>query len=252
LISKKVLITGSNGFIGTYLHKAIPHADGLDLSPSLTTNVIGDIASSTFDINKYDIVYHLAALVGTEASTRTPIETYRTNVCGTINLLHDFKGLFIFLSTAGVYEPLKNPYYLSKYVCEEIIRTAPCTHLIFRLANPYGKGSKSVIQKWLSSDRIQIFGDGNQTRDFVYIDDAIQTLINPFKLELNKTYNVGTGVPTTLNELANLIVELVGNRKIEHLPSRPFEIIEPVIEPDIRCKTTLKEGLLKCAEIKST
>ena len=133
-----------------------------------------------------------------------------------------------------------------------MIRAAPCKHIIFRLANPYGKGSKSVVQKWLSSDRIQIFGDGNQTRDFVYVDDVIEVLANPLRLVLDKTYNVGTGVPTTLNELANLIVELAGNKKVEYLPARQFEIIEPVIKPDIRCKTTLREGLLKYLRKKAT
>jgi UDP-glucose 4-epimerase len=179
-----------------------------------------------------------------------PLLTYKINVCGTLNLLQSFKGLFIFLSTVGVYEPLKNPYFLSKYVCEEILRAAPCTHIIFRLANPYGVGSKSVVQKWLNADRIQIFGDGNQTRDFVYIEDAIDVFANPQKLESNKTYNVGTGAATTLNELAEMIAELTGKKTIEHLPAKGFEIYEPVVKPDIVCKTRLQEGLRKCLEKK--
>jgi UDP-glucose 4-epimerase len=245
LNSKKILITGSSGFVGSHLQKAIPHADGLDEVPSPTTNIIGDILSPTINANKYDIIYHLAALIGAEASIQKPVETYRINICGTLNLLKSFKGLFVFLSTAGVYEPLRNPYYLSKHVCEETIRATPCRHLIFRLANLYGEGSKLVIQKWLSMDRIQIYGDGNQTRDFVYIDDAIDALANPFKLELNKTYNLGTGVSTTLNELAKLIIELTGSKKVEYLPARPFEIYEPTMKPDIKCRTTLRQGLLK-------
>lgn len=188
--------------------------------------------------------------MGTEASMRNPTNTYRTNVCGTLNLVQSFKGLFIFLSTVGVYEPLKNPYFLSKYVCEEIVRAASCKHIIFRLANPYGDGSKSVVQQWLKADNIQIYGDGNQVRDFTYIDDIIDILANPLKLQLSRTYNVGTGVPTTLNELAKRIIALTGDRKIKSLPAREFEIYEPFIRPDVICKTTLKEGLLKCTEKK--
>jgi UDP-glucose 4-epimerase len=217
----------------------------LDNAASSTTNIIDDIASSTIDFSKYDVIYHLAALIGGGASINKPIETYRINICGTINLLRNFKGLFIFTSTAGIYEPLKSPYFLSKYICEEMIRNAPCKHLIFRLANPYGKGSKLVIQKWLATNRIEIYGDGNQTRDFVYIDDVIEILENPFKLKVNETYNVGTGKLTTLNELARLITELKGSKKIDYLPARAFEIYEPTMKPDIKCKTSLKEGLLK-------
>jgi UDP-glucose 4-epimerase len=207
---------------------------------------VGDILDPPFSVDDYDTIYHLASVVGTGASMQDPLLAYRVNVCGTLKLLESFKGLFIFLSTVGVHEPLKNPYFLSKYVCEEIVRAAPCTYIIFRLANPYGVGSKSVVQKWLDADCVQIFGDGNQTRDFVYIGDAVDIFANPQKLELNKTYNVGTGIATTLNELAELVAELTGKRSIERLPAKGFEIYEPVIKPDIACKTPLKEGLRKC------
>jgi len=183
---------------------------------------------------------------------QNPMATYKVNVCGTLNLVQSFKGLFIFLSTVGVYEPLKNPYFLSKYICEEIVRTAPCKHIIFRIANPYGEGSQSIIQKWLEAERIQIYGDGNQTRDFIYIEDVIDVLANPQRLQLNKTYNVGTGVATTLNDLAEMIVKLTQKKTLEHLPAKGFEIYEPVIKPDITCTTNLKEGLQKCLKKKVT
>jgi len=224
----------------------------LDAVPSPTTNIIGDVLASTIDVNKYDIIYHMAAVIGAEKSIQKPLETYRINICGTLNLLKNFKGLFVFPSTAGVYAPLKNPYNLSKYVCEETIRASPCKHLIFRLANLYGEGSTLVVQKWLTADRIQIYGDGNQTRDFIYIDDVTDTLANPFKLELNKTYNLGSGVTTTLNELVKLIIELKGPKEIEYLPAKPFEIYEPTMKPDIKCRTALREGLLKCSAEKPT
>jgi len=245
LSSKRILVTGSSGFIGSHLRKALSHADGLSRTPSQETSILGDIVDTHLPVNDYDIIYHLAATVGTEASLDNSINTYRTNICGTLNLIRPFKGLFIFLSTVGVYEPLKNPYFLSKYVCEEIVRAAPCRHIIFRLANPYGEGSKSVVQKWLKAGSIRIYGDGNQVRDFTYIDDIIDILVKPSKLRLDRAYNLGTGVPTTLNELAKQIVALTGKKKIEHLRARKFEIYEPAIKPDIICKTTLKEGLAR-------
>ncbi|MEM4703879.1 MAG: NAD-dependent epimerase/dehydratase family protein [Candidatus Bathyarchaeia archaeon] len=247
-VTKKILITGSSGFIGSYLRRALPESDGFDQTPSQTTNIVGDLLDLPVSVDQYDVIYHLASVVGTTVSKQNPIATYKVNVCGTLNLLRSFKGLFIFLSTVGVYDPLKNPYFLSKYVCEEIVRNAPCDHIIFRLANPYGRGSKSVIQKWLETDHIQIYGDGNQKRDFVYIEDVVEILANPQKLKINKTYNVGSGVPITLNELSKLIVKLTGEKTVEYLPAREFEIYEPVIKPDIICKTPLEEGLKKCIE----
>lgn len=246
LPNKKILVTGSSGFIGSHLRRVLPNSDGLSRTPSETTNIVGSILSPPVSINDYDIIYHLAALVGTEVSVKNPMATYNVNVCGTLNLIRPFKGLFIFISTVGVYDPLKNPYFLSKSVCEEILRAAPCKHMIFRLANPYGKGSKSVVQKWLQADRIRIFGDGTQVRDFTYIEDIVQVLGNPWELECNRTYNVGTGIRTTLNELAKQIIVLTGEKQIEYLPAREFEIQEPFIKPDVICKTKLKEGLRKC------
>jgi UDP-glucose 4-epimerase len=248
LLSKKILITGSSGFIGSHLCKALPHADGLSRKPSQTTNILGDVMSLPISLDKYDIIYHLAAVVYPEVSVRNPVDTYLINICGTLNLLQSFKGLFIFPSTVGVYEPLRNPYVLSKYVCEEIVRAAHCKHIIFRLANLYGEGSKSVVQKWLKADRVQIYGDGNQVRDFTYIGDIIDILANPLKLQVGRTYDVGTGIPTTLNELAKQITTLTGEKKIEYLPAREFEIYEPCMKPDLVCPTTLEEGLTKCSK----
>ena len=243
--SEKILITGSGGFIGSYLRKALPNAVGLDVSKSPTTDIVGDVLSGDIDATEYDVIYHLASIVGSEAGKRHPIGTYKMNVCGTLKLIEPYRGLFVFLSTVGVYEPLKNPYFLSKYVCEEIVNASSCKHVILRPANPYGLGSRSVVQKWIESDKIVIYGDGNQTRDFVYIDDLIDVLVNVSKLKVNRTYSVGTGKPTTLNELADLIVELTGKKTVEHLPAREFEIYEPVIKPDIVCRTSLREGILR-------
>lgn len=242
---KKVLITGSSGFIGRHLKKALPFATGLSTKLSDSTDIASDVRTYPIHKENYDVIFHLAAVVGTELSIRKPVETYSTNICGTLNVLRDFKGLLVFTSTVGVFSPLKNPYFLSKYVCEEMVKASQCEHLIFRLSNPYGPGSKSVVQKWIESDTIKIYGDGKQIRDFVFIGDLVEILADPFRYESNKTYNIGTGIPVTLNELAQKIVALFGSKKIEYLPAREFEIEEPVIMPDIECKTNIEEGLKK-------
>lgn len=246
------LITGSSGFIGNHLKRDMPEAVGIDIRPSETADVAEDICN--FKSNEHwDVVYHLAALADVEESVKNPIETFRTNVCGTINVLKLNYDLLVFPSTVGVYEFAMNPYNLSKFVCEELIKASSKPYIIFRLANIYGEGSKSVVLKFINNSEMTVYGDGDQVRDFTYVDDLIEMLMDVQKLEKNKVYHVGTGEATSVNQVADLVNELMGEKPIIYLPERRFEIRRPVIKADIRCETTLKEGIMKLvAEAKAS
>lgn len=245
-----VLVTGSSGFLGSHLREQIPNSDGVDLTPSKTTNIIADVHDFK-DAAMYDVIFHMAAVTDIERGLKDPAETYKVNLCGTINLLKDFKGLFVFPSSFGVFNPLLCPYFLSKYMGEQIVRRH-LKYLIFRLPNPFGPRSNSVVNKFLFDKQISIYGDGNQVRDFVYVDDVIEHFLGYWKLEFNRVYHIGSGLATSIGELANIINSLCPNPKpIVYLPERSFDIKEPIIRADRVCKTSLTDGIRRLLSSKN-
>lgn len=158
-----------------------------------------------FKNEKPDIVFHLAALANVSLSMEEPNETISVNVNGTLNLLEASKKAgvkkFIFISTGGaLYGESKrlpadestkiNPesvYGLSKFIGEELIklygRVYGINFTILRLPNVYGprqnpKGEAGVVaiftNQMLNNERPVIFGDGNKTRDYVYVLDIVE------------------------------------------------------------------------------
>ncbi|WP_257184002.1 NAD-dependent epimerase/dehydratase family protein [Staphylococcus hominis] len=190
-------------------------------------------------IKKYnfDYIIHLAALVSVEKSIKNPILSHEINGTSTIKILDIIRKYnknikkFIFASSAAVYgndptlpksidmavEP-SSPYAIDKYYSE---RTALNFNLLYgipttslRFFNVYGPRQDAsspysgVISKMQDSfhhkTHFNIFGDGNQTRDFVYILDvvqAIQLIIKNCNVTNGKVYNVGTGIETTVNKV---------------------------------------------------
>ena len=241
----KRLITGSSGFIGSHLKKALPDAVGLDIVPWETTDIVEDICD--FKSNEHwDVIYHFAALVDMEQSVKDPVETFRNNICGTVNILKLHYNLLVFASSVGVHNPSLNPYSLSKFVCEEMIKASDKPYVIFRLANVYGEGSKSVVQKFLNNSTMEIYGDGEQVRDFAYIDDLIKYLVQVDNIKKNAIHYVGTGVATSINDLAKFINEIQGNKHTIHTEPRKYEIRKPIIKADLRCEIPLVEGIRRC------
>ena len=242
----KILITGSSGFIGSHLKKAIPFADGLDVIPSDATNLVCDVCDFE-EVEKYDVIYHLAAIANYDYYSKHPLETYITNVCGTMNLLRqNSNALFIFPSSVGVSEKnWSDPYILSKAICEKIVRLMSDNFIIFRFANIYGKGAKAVVNKFIDNPIIDINGSGEQVRDFVYIDDLIEWLIKVNEIEKNKLYYIGSGIKTTINQLAKTVTKILGPKPIEYKPNRKFDVFEPIIKADLKCGTSLEIGIRK-------
>lgn len=187
------------------------------------------------------IVIHLAAKISVSESMKNPDETMRVNVEGTMNLLGECKKNriinVIIASSAAVYDDAwsstnfldesskKNPispYGKSKMIMEEQVidyvkkNKINCT--IFRFFNIYGIGQSDeyagVITKFANQIKnnktLEIFGDGLQTRDFVYIDDVVSVISNSI-LNLEKfgqIYNVGYGENISIKELAMMMIKI--------------------------------------------
>jgi UDP-glucose 4-epimerase len=201
------------------------------------------------------LICHLAAQIDVRASVVRPAADAQTNVIGTINVLEAARSAnarVLFCSTGGaIYGrdapipsmedvlPLpESPYGIGKYFAEQYLglynRLHGTAHSVLRLANVYGPrqdptGEAGVVpifcSQVLSGRRPTIFGDGTQTRDYVYVGDAVAAFVAAADRHMPGTWNVGTGAEVSVLELARVIGEVTG-RKVEYTfaPARPGEL----------------------------
>lgn len=193
-MASKVVVTGHLGFIGSLLMKQID-AIGIDIKEGNDINLC--------DLPDADIVIHLAAQPGVINSMIDPVKTVHNNITGTVRLLHRYsKARFIFASSGGtIQESILSPYGMSKYCCEEFIKMMHDNYVILRFANIYGKGSRSVVDKFLNEETLTIYGDGKATRTYLYIDDLLRGIIQSLKWE-SGTYYFGTRQNYTVLDIA--------------------------------------------------
>jgi len=220
--------------------------DSISSLVDIGAKVIEGDLTNTLDIENavkdQDIVIHLAAKISVSESIKNPAETFQVNVDGTKNVLaacekNHVKKLIV-SSSAAVYgegssdvkstEESKttpiSPYGESKVRMEEEIREFESKHdidcVILRFFNIYGIGQSSeyagVITKFMKrieQERpLEIFGDGLQTRDFVAIDDVINSIHNAIQHAKSGTYNIASGKVVTIKELAEQMNLLFGKK----------------------------------------
>jgi UDP-glucose 4-epimerase len=216
---------------------------------------ITEIDSIVDGLKDYDIVVHLAAKISVDESIKNPDETFRVNVDGTKNLLiackrNNVKKLIVASSAAVYGEATENvkltedsmidpmsPYGESKVRMEEEIRKfilqVKIDCVILRFFNIFGTGQSpeyaGVITKFIkkikNNEPLEIFGNGRQTRDFVSVNDVIDSIYCAINNGKNGTYNIASGKAITINELATLMIELSGkNLEIKHTSSKKGEI----------------------------
>ncbi len=134
---------------------------------------------------------------------------------------------------------------------------------VIRLSNPYGKFQKAnkgqgliatAIYNALNDKEILVYGDGNNTRDYIYIDDAINSIINIAKKEtMHDLYNVGSGIGYSINDVLNIIKEELGiNIKVKYLDERKTDVIANYLDTSRYKKefgnpisVDIKEGIMK-------
>lgn len=236
-----------------------------------------------FRQEKPDMVIHHAAQINVQRSLKDPIHDLRVNVEGTLRLLELSRQYgvhkFIYASSAAVYG---NPQYLgideahpisplsfygiSKYTPEQYIHVYSelyeLKYTILRYANVYGirqdpKGEGGVVSifvdKVLKGEKPIIYGDGEQTRDFIYVEDVAAANLAALTRGDNEILNIGTGCPTSINELLRLLNELNGTEiQPEYYPERPGDIRHSYLKNDKarkilgwKPKVSLREGLAK-------
>ncbi|MFX0016070.1 MAG: NAD-dependent epimerase/dehydratase family protein [Promethearchaeota archaeon] len=207
-------------------------------------------------VKNIDYIFHLAAQISVNRSVRDPQFDAAVNIGGTINLLEAMNNSsikrFIYMSTGGaIYgEPTSipapettkedpiSPYGISKLTAERYLhwfhRTYGLSYSIIRPANIYGPrqdplGEAGVISIYLgrikNNEPLDIFGDGTDTRDYVYVTDIADICIKVMNSKDIETFNAGTGIQTNLLDLIKIIEEVTKiNARKRFCDSRPGDV----------------------------
>ncbi len=213
-------------------------------------------AFSVVEKERPEAMIHHAAQIDVRRSLVRPDVDADINITGTIAMLRAAQAFgvkqFIFASSAAVYGhpqalPIDeqhpcNPlsfYGASKLAAEQYIRLFAelygLSYTIFRYANAYGirqdpKGEGGVVSiftsKLIAREPFILYGDGEQTRDFIYVDDIVSANMLALQQPGKRTLNISTNTPATIVQLAQLFRELTGHPQQEliHRPERPGEI----------------------------
>lgn len=205
---------------------------------------------------KPDIINHHAAQISVRNSVTDPIKDAQVNLLGLLHLLEPARKYgvkkIIFASSGGVvygeadkiptpesYLPLQplSPYGVAKLASENYLyfylRTYSINYIALRYSNVYGPrqnphGEAGVVaifsRKLLRGEPAVINGDGNQTRDYVYVGDVVNANLQAARTDINGAYNIGTGKETDVNEIYKGVASAVGaDKEPIHGQAKPGE-----------------------------
>jgi UDP-glucose 4-epimerase len=242
------------------------------------------------DVGGFDVISHHAAQMDVRSSVEDPRNDARINVDGFLNVvecaMRHKAERFVFVSSGGVvygepeHRPTPetapkgplSPYGVSKLTAENYLfyyaNIHGLSYAALRYSNVYGPrqdphgeaGVVAIFSNRISAgEPLTIYGDGEQTRDYVYVGDVVRAnmLVSESPLEQptlldNRAYNVGTGVETSVNELARELMDAAGRKvDVKHAPARPGELMHSCLDNSrIRelgwtPQQTLADGLAK-------
>jgi UDP-glucose 4-epimerase len=234
-----------------------------------------------------EVVFHLAAQIDVRKSVADPANDSRTNVEGTINVLsaaqaHGVRRVINTSTGGAIYgegqiipapedHPVapESPYGLSKFCAENYCALFTRLHglstISLRYGNVYGPrqdplGEAGVIAifcgKLLEGGRPTIFGDGSQTRDYVFVGDVVDANLRAAEIDATGSYNVGRGVQTSVLDIVNALAAHSSNGfEADHAPARSGEVQHIALDPSRtreelgwEAKVNLEQGLAKTLE----
>jgi UDP-glucose 4-epimerase len=211
-----------------------------------------------FERHKPEVVFHLAAQAGVRPSLEDPVLDASVNLMGTLNVIEcaikvGVRKVIYAASGGTIYgEPRRipakesaaqgshplSPYGISKKAALDYLafyqRYRGLDYTACALANVYGPrqdpvGEAGVVSifasKMLDGEAPAIFGDGNQTRDYVFIDDVVHAFVQAIDRGSGKLVNIGTGLETSVNGLYRLLADIIGfDGEPQHGPLPPGEL----------------------------
>lgn len=245
------------------------------------------------DAGGFDIVNHHAAQIDVRISVADPRRDARCNIDGFLNVAECARrhgvGRFVFVSSGGVVygEPDRiptpdtapkgpiSPYGVTKLTAEYYLgyyhRVHGMDYVALRYSNVYGPrqsphGEAGVVaiftSRILEDETLAIYGDGEQTRDYVFVGDVVRANLHFAEVDLppgetidDRGFNIGTGIETSVNGLADELAAAAGREaRREYRPERPGEIRRSALECSHaaahgwRAETSLREGLVRTCE----
>ncbi|MCD6254057.1 MAG: NAD-dependent epimerase/dehydratase family protein [Thermotogae bacterium] len=241
-----------------------------------------------FKAHRPTYVFHLAAQISVSESVKDPKFDAHVNILGSLNILkmcveYGVKRI-IFSSTGGAlygddveiiptpettFPKPMSPYGIAKFSVENYLRFFAhqygLEYVSLRYGNVYGPkqdphGEAGVVaifsERMLRNDEVHIFGDGENVRDYVYVEDVAEANLKAMEAPANIALNVGTGVGTTVNELFKKLAQLTDyQRDPVYDPPRPGDLRKSVLDTSLaermmgwKAKYNLEEGLKKTVE----
>ncbi|HMK82369.1 MAG TPA: NAD(P)-dependent oxidoreductase [Candidatus Bathyarchaeia archaeon] len=287
-MDSKILVTGATGFLGKRLVTKL-RAMNLNVVAAdlLTTDEVVSLdvrdkenVTAAFESSKPEIVVHLAAINDNNPNFDRPYDLYFNNIQGTLNICEAATRFgvrkIVFPSSTSIYGNVRDddlpiseitrtqpltPYATSK-VCEEMLvrdyaRRANTKLVVFRFSIIYGPEQKHAnvveqfMRKAISGDPIELLGDGSHTREFLYVDDAIDALVagtNSPSLPYD-TFLISTGKPIKLRQLAekiSMIIDhdvLIQNTRSGQVFSQHYDVSRAMNNLNWKPRVPLDDGL---------
>jgi len=284
---KNIVVTGGSGFIGSHV---VDNLISKDFNVIIADQRLerfserDDVDYTFMDIRdevqvtecfaRADGFIHLAGVLGTQETITKPLPAAMTNILGGLNIFeaanqYDLRGVYIAVGNHW----MNNTYSISKTTAERFAQMFNNERngkiAVVRALNAYGPNQKpappwgsskvrkiipNFIMPALKNETITIYGDGTQIMDMIYVKDVAEVLVQALINEnttYDKIYEAGSGLRTTVNEIAEEVIKITGTGKIEHVPMRPGEpensvvignpeTIKDIFEGEL---TSLKDGL---------
>ena len=190
------LITGSEGFIGKKLAQRVGSHLAIDLQKG--TNLLTCSLPSEASVGT---IYHLAAQASVEPSWIDPVND-SLNLPMTVRLAREYPNRkIVYAQSCASKNPQSSPYAFSKWAAGEYLKKFHHNTVICVFPNIYGPGSRSVVDIFKATDKVVVYGDGEQLRDYVHVYDIVSGLLKAKDWKPG-TYYMGSGRATSVLDLA--------------------------------------------------
>ena len=242
--NKNVLITGGEGFIGSHLRdKLVEDGNKVTVVDRPDLDICDDKLFDVFEDIQPKVVFHFAAQTNVRVSNEQPAEDANVNIMGSLNVLDASRKVgvkkIVFASSAAVYGEATifptpesvvpnspSPYGIAKATVESYLayysQSFNLSFVALRFANVYGPRQRpigavgSFFESILSEKEISIHGNGEQTRDFVFVNDVVKASILAAQSSAVGIYNIGTEKETSLRELLKIIEDVTQHKAKIH------------------------------------